>query len=61
MKSKKFKKKLALNKKTIANLKDAESYAVKGGEPKPTTPLSICLHCVYETQFCPTGSCHIPC
>jgi hypothetical protein len=37
MKSKKFSKKLALSKATIANLGNGEMNGLKGGEPCPTT------------------------
>ena len=58
MKTKKLAKKLALKKKTIDNLNDAEMQAVNGGDIKPTTPVSRCLACQWETQTCePWGSC----
>lgn len=51
MKTKKFKKKLALGKKTIVNLVSGEMQVVQGGK----TVFPSCLGCPYtETPTCPT-------
>ena len=50
MKSKKFSKKLSLNKKTIAHLTDNEKQAIQGGySPIPC-----------QTDMCPTGKIRCP-
>jgi hypothetical protein len=48
MKNKKFNKKLLLNKKTIANLKNGEMKKAQGGNTGPTCPA-----CPF-TDFCHT-------
>jgi hypothetical protein len=53
MKSKNFKKKLVLNKKTIADLNNAQLGLVKGGVIPPT--LSECA------EKCPTNLCTETC
>ena len=51
MKSKKFDKKLNLNKKTVANLnRMAMNEAYGGYKPKPSIPFCI------ETNSCPTNN-----
>jgi natural product precursor len=50
MKSKKFEKKLTLNKKTIANLKNEEMKKLQGGIWKSM-----------RITACTCGSCPIPC
>jgi len=58
MKTKKFEKKLVLNRKTIADLNNREMFTVNGGEETipgskvPTRPLCTCL----ETN-CPYVAC----
>jgi hypothetical protein len=51
MKTKKFNKKLVLNKSTIADLAGGQMNKVKGGETEP----KLC----YQTQFCTTLAGHI--
>jgi hypothetical protein len=54
MKTKKFEKKLALNKKTIADLSNGQLGQVKGGGPKPTV---LGVPCPSQTELittCPT-------
>lgn len=51
MKSTQLKKGLVLNKKTVANLDDAELNQVKGG--KPWTDPSICVTSGCSINFCP--------
>ena len=50
MKTKKFGKKLGLNKKTIANLSDGQLGIVKGGMPTLNTNFSgcTCIPCTGE-------------
>lgn len=52
MKPKKLKKRLSLNKRTIATLRDYEKKFVKGGEP--ATIDTDCGTCVTECGTCDT-------
>jgi hypothetical protein len=47
MKTKKFSKKLVLNKKTVANLENGEMKKVQGGKTVVSCPCP-------RTEFCPT-------
>jgi hypothetical protein len=53
MKTKKFSKKLSLNKKTIAHLNDAHMTEVKGGEDTGQTGCILCA-VTHTCQTCPT-------
>jgi hypothetical protein len=63
MKSKKFEKKLALNKKTIVNLNNGQLGHVKGGcvDTYPSCPFTISDDCVTlrftGCAVCPTNTC----
>jgi hypothetical protein len=48
MKTKKFGKRLGLNKKTIANLSDGQLGIVKGGMPTLNTNVTVCT-CIIQT------------
>lgn len=59
MKTKKFRKKLALNKKTIADLGSKKMSGLKGGKILPSE--KTCVTCVYTCVECPTHyleTCH---
>ena len=56
MKTKKFEKKLALNKKTVANLNNVQLSNVKGGGVIPSDPGFACLP-TFET----CGTCAATC
>ncbi|NIM16490.1 MAG: hypothetical protein GTO45_31140 [Candidatus Aminicenantes bacterium] len=65
MKTKKFAKKLALNKKTIANLSDGHMGNVKGGDINTGSghpPCEISCGCVTlkftGCELCPTDTCN---
>ena len=51
MKTKNFDKKLTLNKKTIANLKDKDMKAVNGGATNPSNNPYVC--CIPQTVLPP--------
>ncbi|NIM16489.1 MAG: hypothetical protein GTO45_31135 [Candidatus Aminicenantes bacterium] len=54
MKTKTFKKKLVLNKKTIADLNNGQLGKIKGGKTGPTQLISVCVCQVpTENQTCP--------
>ena len=54
MKTKKFSKKLTLNKKTIANLKDKEMKEVNGGATNPSdNPYVCCIPKTTTPPLCP--------
>ncbi len=54
MKSTKLKKKLALNKKTVVNLRDVELNQVKGGLPWTDWGVFTCKTRAQDcTDFCP--------
>jgi hypothetical protein len=44
MKNKRLGKKLALNKKTVANLKDDQMKKIRGGETAVTLPRELCFN-----------------
>ena len=50
MKTKKFEKKLSLNKKTVANLSNKEMFGVHGGELPPPSERSLCWYCDKQTD-----------
>jgi hypothetical protein len=60
MKTKKFAKKLALKKKTIANLSNGELGIIKGGTEEPSIDIcqlsvnSNCILCTGTCVSCPT-------
>jgi len=63
MKTKKFGKRLGLNKKTIANLSDGQLGIVKGGMPTLNTNVTVCTciiqtPCTCETMY-PKNTCII--
>jgi len=64
MKSKKFEKKLSLNKKTIADLNSSEMNWLKGGQAEPTKSCdyTLCGCCTKPEHSCFTycGSCPCP-
>lgn len=60
MKSKTFRKKLVLNKKTISNLDDAMMKRIAGGYQPPTTSAYYGLCCQYPLTI-PRTLCHTDC
>jgi hypothetical protein len=68
MKTKKFRKKLNLNKKTVANLNGKEMNGVLAGAGKKASEDTICTSCnpsvctsCIETGCCPTDTCNSIC
>jgi hypothetical protein len=76
MKTKKFRKKLNLNKKTVANLNGKEMNGVLAGAGKKDSEVTICTSCNHtvctscnptvcascvETECCPTDTCNSIC
>jgi hypothetical protein len=57
MKTKKFRKKLLLNKKTIANMNNNEMLSVKGGLPNTDYTFCTCTWCTACGETVPY-SCH---
>ncbi len=59
MKSKSFRKKLNLNKKTVTNLDDRDIARLKGGITAPTRCTlggRATCPCYYSEIYCPNGS-----
>ena len=54
MKTKKFGKRLGLNKKTIANLSDGQLGIVKGGMDEPNTYVTVCTCIIHTPCTCVT-------
>lgn len=57
MKAKKFNKKLALNKKTIANLKQDEMGDALGGGSQKICSVSFCPECPPDPSWHTNGLC----